>query len=1000
MIQSKKRHLLAVLAALLCACLLGSVAFGLRRPGALATIETPAVSAAVTTGKQIEAFDTLDGSSFSAGSDTATIKTAENLHKEGAGALFYTGQGITQSYENLPVILDLSAYDTITFWLYVSDVTPFRGMADGQIEFRKNQGVGDANELTLSLKDVGPVLKNGWNFVSVPMKDIAKSGAASWSEVGFVEFYFVGLPAPAIEVGFDDLRANSVAGKQAESFDDKGTDTEWGTGGGRIETGEAMHKEGTGALFHTGGGVQRPQKALGQAADLSGYDTLTFWLYVNSASQFATMADGQLELRPSASSTDSDELTVNLKTQVAPLLKDGWNFVSLPMKDIAKAGSASWSNIGWVGFYYVGVTHNADGYGLLEVGWDDLRGAESWTLKTVEPMAEPELVLDCDKLSTSVFPGATLESDDHKQGVAAYSFSVAEAQVYSASFAPLETGLNLSGAENVLGLTFWLYVDDPANLSSLHAQIASSKTVDAAAVDWTLTDLSAGWNWVVLSAAEGTSVGSVVDTLNIQSIVLKATPAEGKTAKVMVDRFSVVNCSTEGYDAQPSADEKRTYTPVDRTVVSNFESEEADFRLPVSETEHMEGYGAGQWQISGKESATVAVYNKPLGKLELFFANPTESNEFGATMWLYVEDASALAKFEVLFGTGTKHEEVAAGSTIRLAADISKLKDGWNWLVLAVAEVKGGATLDVDALNAVEITAVAKAGSEEGTFAALNLCLDRLSVANIAKEANTTQPPATEKFVRNPISAKIIIDCNSVSEDLFGTGNKIDVGDYRYQSGSVMTSGAGVQLAAKRFSVGKTDLTKKNLVLCMWVKVKNIKSAFTAGDAQVELSSSANFDQNELTWELKDVFKGKEDTLLENEWMWLVLKGTDAKFTGGEVDFDNISRFRIYTVSGVQTELHIDRITIANADVPASYATPDWESEVSTSGDFTGKNGTAANNQGYFETEIVGEDFSYERTYEITEGCGSAASGTLGLGAAALCALLAGGILAAKKRGR
>jgi hypothetical protein len=180
------------------------------------------------------------------------------------------------------------------------------------------------------------------------------------------------------------------------------------------------------------------------------------------------------------------------------------------------------------------------------------------------------------------------------------------------------------------------------------------------------------------------------------------------------------------------------------------------------------------------------------------------------------------------------------------------------------------------------------------------------------------------------------------------SGNTVDRSDYRYGLGAVTTSGAGYALMASGLSVGQTDLTKNTFVLGLWVWIQDHTLYNASGvNGQVEISSNPSYDAEELCWEIGSIFKN-----LEDGWNWVVLKGVDGNISGGTPDFDNLSRFRIYVNNISNSVLKIDRVTITNINDTAGMAVPDWEAEISTSGQFSGSNGQDSRNNTFLDADL------------------------------------------------
>ena len=168
-------------------------------------------------------------------------------------------------------------------------------------------------------------------------------------------------------------------------------------------------------------------------------------------------------------------------------------------------------------------------------------------------------------------------------------------------------------------------------------------------------------------------------------------------------------------------------------------------------------------------------------------------------------------------------------------------------------------------------------------------------------------------------------------------------------------------------------------------------------NGQIEISSSDRNDTNELKWEISQWGIEK----FQKGWNWLVLKGSDGEFTGGEVNFDALVRFRIYVNGIQQSTLKIDRITIGSSET--LLTAPDWEKEKfgnDPDTGFKGPNAYAPSNDTYIEVDFDNGAKDFTTTVTVTrkeKGCKSSVTAipvacTVLIGGTAIC------ILAVKKK--
>ena len=145
------------------------------------------------------------------------------------------------------------------------------------------------------------------------------------------------------------------------------------------------------------------------------------------------------------------------------------------------------------------------------------------------------------------------------------------------------------------------------------------------------------------------------------------------------------------------------------------------------------------------------------------------------------------------------------------------------------------------------------------------------------------------------------------------------------------------------------------LAFWLWIEdpayyFENDGTTFKNGiNAQIELSSSDQYDTNEINWELRQWGVDK----FQKGWNWVVLKGADGNISGGDPNYDALMRFRIY-VNGIQmSTMKIDRITIGSGE--KLLTAPDWEQE--KFGDepgtgFKGPNAYEPSNDTYLEVDF------------------------------------------------
>lgn len=917
------------------------------------------------TGIHIEGFDdTTDSKIWTVHTDPAhTVTTNKDHVKQGDGAFRTQGQGISDGAWQLASNVDLSGADSITFWLYLENAASFNNMADGQLVLSDRQNV-DAAKIRWSLK--GQNFVDGWQKVNFKIDEAAKAEAGNLdiTQIAYCRIYFVGIAEICTAI-FDDLHANYTNGIQIAGFNSSDTVIT----GAQITDDTNYIKEGDGALFTQGGGIAPGAYNLPSLVDISKCDAIAFWLYLENAANFNNMTDGQLVfsdlvLESDGGSIDSQKIYWPLKGNG---FVDGWNYVVFNIADATKEGNTvDLSKIASFRLYFVGLPIDpADPTTHVKAVFDDVRAIETQFIpEEVEPI-DLYTITDADSIIGGVFNGMSQAYEGHKQGISCLTGSVtSENKTLTAQFSAVESGLSKTAGENELGLSFWLYIEDTAKAGEVSVALSSGATLGSFELKWTLSGLQNGWNWVAVKASEANET-NVVDMNSLQRLSISFGASESVAVKL--DRVRIYNTTlVSSWNTQPDESEAVVLNPVDELRVSSLDTISSTVfdGAKVETQNHKEGVGAAI--LSGTTAKTISGLS--LGKTDLLAADATPVNEFGITLWLHVPAGFAYDSFTIAIGSSAFG---AAGyensGRIKFEVSVSDLNEGWNWLVLKASDaVEISSDFNANGIDWFLIQANGSADSE------YTYMVDRVSVVNVAVDSATAQPPASEKLTRNPISGKIIINCDT-SDGVTFSGNPVDTSDRREGKGSVKTEGAGFQLEAKYLEIGKTDLTKETLVLCMWVYIDD-PTAFDSDkvNGQFELSSSNSFDQNEINWSI-----GKQGVIdfssLSAGWNWIVLKGENGSISGGAPDYDALDYFRLYLNGSTYTIFKMDRVTLTNVFDADSYAEPDWENELFGGGgddNFKGSNSKYADDV-YLETSIEGDAFDTVITVEQNSGCKS-----------------------------
>lgn len=875
------------------------------------------------TGFHIAGFETAFGD--------ATVISDAGYYKEGTGAAKFYGQGTGSSGFKFEKSVDLSMYDKLSLWLYVDDAANLAAIADGQIELTSAGRRDDANEYSWQIKSLS--LKDGWNWVVLDLAS-AKTGAPDITKIDYFNIYFVGVPKIGTLI-LDDLHAHTSNGVAIETFDN-GFMGQVQVIEGKVDNATNMTSQGWIA-----------RKKYAESVNIADADTIALWVRCDDEYTCKNIAGTEIEIT-SAGTADTNEIAFFLPDDLVV----GWNYVTWKISEgRAHGGEIDLTAVNFVGIVKVGIPE------VVTCFFDDLRAYDSRMAPEVVEPIEKEVIINADKITSNIFEGMTIDDVEYKEGFAALSHTTEGTEdkvVFKAQFNPVVTGLSLVG-EHELGYAFWFYVDDVANLTNLNVELSSQPKANKFELDWTIkaADLQSGWNWITLKASDAKRPDGVIDLNNIirTRLVVKGTAA----MTIKLDCFAIVDSTLDG--AFTPIEDKVTLNPVDNVVVDNCEAawRYSDKAAEVNEVEKMEGYASAE--ITGVGTAQI-FSDVNVGKTELLVNPYRSNNELGVGFWLYVEDVDTIneVNFALL-------NEIAGTNAVSWA--VNTLNDGWNYVTAGVSTATINGIFDADNIKHVRVSVI---GKDNENFKVL---IDRVRVINYAVEANRAEPEY-EGIDRNPISSKVIIDCNTVSGTIF-TGNRVDKNDYRYGTGCVYTSGYGYALSATDLEIGKTDLTKKTFVMGLWVWIENVELFdVDAFNTQIEIGSTNKYDEYEIAWE--NWTEG-----LVNGWNWVVLEGKNAIVSGNLPDFDNLCRFRLY-INGVDlSTLKIDRITIGSIYDETIYQVPDWENEIlGGENGIYGSNNYAPENSTYIEVDFAteAEDYVAVDMYAI-EGCSGSVTAQL-----------------------
>ncbi len=150
--------------------------------------------------------------------------------------------------------------------------------------------------------------------------------------------------------------------------------------------------------------------------------------------------------------------------------------------------------------------------GLLNFQWQMVQDGEEWfgeksELKQVISGNPGSYLDDCDDSNGwKSSAGLSLNETDQQQGNGCIEFSAASTDEFKKTFT---TPYNCYGTEANTELRFWYYVSDVSvHESANQVELGSAGGPDQDEYNWNLTELTNGWNYLILKTSEANKMGS------------------------------------------------------------------------------------------------------------------------------------------------------------------------------------------------------------------------------------------------------------------------------------------------------------------------------------------------------------------------------------------------------------------------------------------------------------------------------------------------------------
>lgn len=473
-----------------------------------------AISMAQVNSESLNIFNHCDSKTgwVSGNPSGVTVDTLD--YKEGSACLSTTGSGVDEfripgSGGSIPGFdAGVGLVDgCFTFWYYVSDISMLAG--ESQIEI-SSSGMPDLDEYNWPVP-VGSLV-NGWNRISLALKDAGKSGSPNLKSINYFRLYnfkkgivttkidaigFTGSPdveppMPPMDPEPAPLDEIPAATELVTVFDNCDSADGW-SAGGVLAVDNSFVKEGSGSLAFTGTSEVQFRKQFinpvnsGITRD-NGY--LEFWYYIEDVNALTTV--GQIEI---TSSGQPDNAEYSWPMPVVKL-KNGWNKIQLALSQAGNMGNPDLSAVNWFRLYCFPKAGKT-----VKAKIDDIRFTRGHDA--------PPVIDNCDSNSgwLSSSGSVSVDNESFMEGAASLKYSGIPTVRFSKNFPAPVNAANSIDEQNGL-LEFWLYVGDISLITKTGAVELGNGNSNKYYWPLPLRYMNSGWNLIQLKLSEAERAGS------------------------------------------------------------------------------------------------------------------------------------------------------------------------------------------------------------------------------------------------------------------------------------------------------------------------------------------------------------------------------------------------------------------------------------------------------------------------------------------------------------
>lgn len=735
--------------------------------------------------------------------------------------------------------IDLRGYANgyLHMYVYIENVSYLTG---GQVEL-SSAGTPDTRELSWDLGLY--VTKSGWNELNLPLEaGNLVGGEIDLKKVDFMRVFLI--LTEDTDTGIDMIEFTNVEPEEQSRIDASGNfvfdEIEvkgiWDGSNPRLITENAPVEN---AYLYCDE-VMDDVLVLCRTFDdfnINGFTNgyVRLWIYIKD---IAKVTGGQIELS-SAGTCDVDEISWSLLNYVT---KSGWNEVYLPLSKGVLEGDPDFTSLNYARVF--ALTTEPNGLGL-----------DYFCLTNTAPV-EPSRI---DKNNQFILDAVNgLETwDGTAVKIGTNGRSKGDNYIYTQTRNPGDnamvlsrtfTGLDAKAYKNGY-LHLYIYVQDASAITGGQIEL-SSDTADSEETSWGLSafTLKNGWNNIYLSLKEADKVGGNTDFSNLTYFRMYL--FSSKNQKIGLDYICL---SLKAPAKESPIDVNGNYVIDNISAVAPWNG---DTTLVYNTTNGFTD-GAG-WISTSTSSARDLVITRNYAEADL-------SSYKYLHIWVYVNDLSAL--------TGGMIEITSAGipDEEELYWPIASYlkQNGWNELFLPIADAmtQGKTPADLTKMDYIRFVAMVNAKGA-------NVGIDMVYATNAEPQKEQDEELDT-----------ITIDKCENLDKWAGTGltlvsNSAPEGTAFIKTGS---DACPVAYAGIVPSINMAHLaTEGYLHLNLYVEDPDNVSY-----GQIELTSSSNCDQNEVSWNVRELG-------LKSGWNELYLPFNGANHEGGDPNFEAINYCRLY----------------------------------------------------------------------------------------------------------